>query len=50
MSDHLCEINDKLLKQSDELEVLKKSSKVSFFVLCVRWQYKPFGREHVRAQ
>ena len=25
MSDHLCELNDKLLKQSDEMEVLRKS-------------------------
>lgn len=30
MSDHLCEVNDKLLKQSEELEVLKKSGKVSY--------------------
>ena len=28
MSDHLCELNDKLVKQSEELDVLKKSSKV----------------------
>lgn len=25
MSDHLCEVNDKLLKQTDELEALRKS-------------------------
>lgn len=28
MSDHLCEMNDKLLKQNDEIEDLKRSSKV----------------------
>lgn len=28
MSDHLCELNDRLLKQSDELDVLRKSAKV----------------------
>ena len=25
MSDHLCELNDKLLKQSEEMEILRKS-------------------------
>lgn len=28
MSDHLCELNEKLINQSDQLEVLKKSAKV----------------------
>ena len=27
MSDHLCELNEKLISQSDELEVLKKSGR-----------------------
>ena len=29
MSDHLCEVNDKLLRQTDELEALRKA-KVMF--------------------
>ena len=33
MSDHLCEMNDKLLKQNDEIEDLKRSSKVNSFDL-----------------
>ena len=28
MSDHLCELNDRLLRQSEELEALQRSSKV----------------------
>ncbi len=39
MSDHLCEVNDKLLKQSDELEVLKKSGKVRYPHLFTVYMY-----------
>ena len=28
MSDHLCELNDRLMKQNDEIEDLKRPSKV----------------------
>ena len=28
MSDHVCELNDKLINQSEELDVFKKSAKV----------------------
>ena len=29
MSDHLCELNEKLLKQNEEIEDLKRPSKVT---------------------
>ena len=33
MSDHLCELNDKLLKQNEEIEDLKRSSKVIYMII-----------------
>lgn len=33
MSDHLCELNDKLLKQNEEIEDLKRPSKVHITVV-----------------
>ena len=38
MSDHLCELNDKMLQKSEELDQLRKPTKVRIFCVLFAFQ------------